>query len=507
LLACASDRTTLYNGITLPRVWPPRRSFSPQPTPPPYLLRPPDVIPIDVGRQLFVDDFLIEETSLRRVYHRTSYLQDGPVLQPDRSWEEAGEPSACAMPFSDGVIYDAADRLFKCWYMGGMARARSTCLAVSDDGVRWSKPDWGVVPGTNIVWPHDRSHGRDSQTVVYDPRDPAVPFKMQSSGSGGSQTRQWLLGSPDGIHWTRLGETPLAGDRTTLFYNPFRNVWVFSVRHGGAVGGRPRHRLYQESATFVPHEWAPIYWTAADDADGSEPAANGRPPQLYALDCVAYESVLLGLFSVFRGDVSDRPKLNDVVWGVSRDGFHWSRPDRRPFVAAGRRGDWNTGNVQSAGGCCLVVGDKLYFYVSGRQGIAGTSEHGACATGLAVLRRDGFASMDAGASGGTLTTRPVRFRGKHLFVNLSAPDGELRVEVLDRAGRVLEPFTREACPPVVGDRTMTRVRWARADDLSLAVGADVRLRFTLVRGQLFSFWIAESTAGASGGYLGAGSAG
>jgi hypothetical protein len=51
-----------------------------------------------------------------------------------------------------------------------------------------------------------------------------------------------------------------------------------------------------------------------------------------------------------------------------------------------------------------------------------------------VLRRDGFASMDAGEEGGVLTTRPVRFRGKHLFVNLDAPSGELRAEVLDADG-------------------------------------------------------------------------
>ncbi len=35
----------------------------------PYLQSPPSVIPIDVGRQLFVDDFLIEKTDLERTFH------------------------------------------------------------------------------------------------------------------------------------------------------------------------------------------------------------------------------------------------------------------------------------------------------------------------------------------------------------------------------------------------------------------------------------------------------
>ena len=42
--------------------------------------------------------------------------------------------------------------------------------------------------------------------------------------------------------------------------------------------------------------------------------------------------------------------------------------------------------------------------------------------GLATLRRDGFASMHGA---GTLTTRPVRFKGDNLFVNF---EGRLRVE-------------------------------------------------------------------------------
>ena len=50
----------LYNGIRLPPVWPPRAvDLSKELATPQYLLSPPAVIPIDVGRQLFVDDFLI----------------------------------------------------------------------------------------------------------------------------------------------------------------------------------------------------------------------------------------------------------------------------------------------------------------------------------------------------------------------------------------------------------------------------------------------------------------
>ncbi|MFV1994403.1 MAG: hypothetical protein ACC661_03110 [Verrucomicrobiales bacterium] len=66
----------LYNGIELPDEWPPSRTLeelrSGKPMEVPYLENPPPVISIDVGRQLFVDDFLIESTTLKRVFHKPS---------------------------------------------------------------------------------------------------------------------------------------------------------------------------------------------------------------------------------------------------------------------------------------------------------------------------------------------------------------------------------------------------------------------------------------------------
>jgi len=47
----------LYNGIELPDDWPPRtKKLTREPMPVPYLQNPPEVIPIDLGRQLFVDN-------------------------------------------------------------------------------------------------------------------------------------------------------------------------------------------------------------------------------------------------------------------------------------------------------------------------------------------------------------------------------------------------------------------------------------------------------------------
>jgi hypothetical protein len=514
-------RETLYNGIVLPSPWPPRWAELSDPLNRPYyLVDPPPVIDIDVGRQLFVDDFLIQESGLHRQFHRATFHQASPVLTPDRDFERRDPyaeltgtpPSPSAMVFSDGVFFDPAERRFKMWYMGGYQQ--HCALAISTDGVRWERPVFDVVAGTNIV----HTVRRDSNTVWLDvdADEPGGRYKMAAFTLDGRRVR--LYTSADGIHWRAHEGAGPSGDRSTFFYNPFRKVWVFSLRAEHAAGLN-RYRRYVEARDFAAARWSDqeaVLWTGADRRDAMRQDQRVTP-ELYNLDAVAYESVLLGLFTMFRGERTDREKPNDICVGFSRDGFHWDRTSREPFIGVSETpGDWNWANVQSAGGCCLVVGDQLYFYVSGRTGVPGTSSPGTCSTGLATLRRDGFASMTdrwpagmarAVARGGpTLTTRAVRFTGRHLFVNADV-QGELRVEVLDADGRVIAPFAADRMVPFSGSSTRQRVTWQGQPTLDALRGQPVRFRFTLARADLYAFWVSQTEPGHSGGYVAAGGPG
>ncbi|HJN09069.1 MAG TPA: hypothetical protein QF564_10290 [Pirellulaceae bacterium] len=516
----------LYNGIALPSTWPPRRdSLSFDPEIPPYLISRPDVIPIDVGRQLFVDDFLIESTTLRRTYHRPAYHSASPVLKPDREWERGEDvrgQGSFAAPFSGGVWYDPRDKLYKMWYHADYAKSH-LCYATSRDGVAWNKPSLDVVPGTNIVFP-----GAGGARVVWldlEEKDPSRRFKLILTRDGhdligedqqwwGSRCSMYVHFSPDGIHWGEpVVRTGPSGDRNSGFWNPFRKRWVFSIREYSPIGGfdQPqRCRRYWESPDLiagVPWKiYEPTMWVGADSLDlRREPRK--IQPELYNLDAVAYESVILGLFSIMRTTPDrtiQRCKINEVCVGFSRDGFHWHRPDRRPFCGVSEQERaWNWGNVQSVGGGCLVVGDKLHFYVSGRTGTPAFHGSGV-GTGLAILRRDGFASMDANETIGTLTTRPIRFTGNRLFVNAETPKGELTAEILDARGSVIAPFSRENCRPIAGDKTSIAVTWKHADDLSSLRGKPVRFRFHLRNGRVYSFWVSAGASGASRGYVATG---
>jgi len=511
---------TLYNGIELPDQWPPEFDrITREPMPVPYLKNPPAVIPIDVGRQLFVDDFLVEESTLKRTFHQPEIYKE-PVIKPEE--KRAGMYAA---PFSGGACYDPADKLFKMWYT--RVRPHATCYATSKDGIHWDKPELDVEPGTNIVLNPER--GFDSTAIMLDQwaKDPNERFKYFSS----ERSRGFYAAhrtSADGIHWSEPKETRtrIWGDRSTAFYNPFRKVWVFSQRTEDENGWRARSYVEGPTAEDMlaeiryneldKVEGKSVHWAGADKLDPHHTDARFAhiEPQLYNLDASPYESIMIGQFSIWQGPENNIcgdlniQKRNDILLGFSRDGFHWDRPNRKRFISTTwDRRSWRYGNVQSCAAGCLVVGDKLYFYFSAQAAPQGERWDTDATTGLAMLRRDGFASMDACAKTETLTTRPVTFKGKYLFVNVDCPKGELKVEVLNKDGEVIEPFALEDCEPVSSDKTLVQVNWQENKDLAALAGKPVRFRFHLTNGSLYAFWVSPDASGASHGYIGAGGPG
>jgi hypothetical protein len=231
----------LPNGIVLPDQWPPRtrdpRSRAAMPVP--YLTSPPAVIPIDIGRQLFVDDFLIENTTLKRQYHQAQKYEGNPILKAETPLElhNGFRPGAC--PHSGGVWFDHRDRLYKMWYMTGWYGG--SALATSKDGVRWDRPSLEFRPGTNhIPDPSpDLRWGMDHVRIDWLTQDETQRFKSlhfyhaTDKGQGGR-----VHSSKDGLHWSAPVPTGPSGDRNTFFFNPFRNKSVLSklaCSHAGVV--------------------------------------------------------------------------------------------------------------------------------------------------------------------------------------------------------------------------------------------------------------------------------
>ena len=142
----------------------------------------------------------------------------------------------------------------------------------------------------------------------------------------------------------------------------------------------------------------------------------------------------------------------------------------------------------------LVRGDELWFYYTGiRQYAFVTSGRDpgyddyhpdAGAICLATLRKDGFISVDAAESGGSLLTQPFELRGSELMVNVACrKKGQLQVELLNGDNSVLATTI-----PLEDNKVATKLAW-NDNGITKFVGQQVRLRFTLTKASLYSYWI------------------
>src|SRR5207253_2783307 len=112
----------------------------------------------------------------------------------------------------------------------------------------------------------------------------------------------------------------------------------------------------------------------------------------------------------------------------------------------------------------VVREDELWFYYTGIKHYAfinSGNEPGyddyypdKGAVCLAVLRRDGFVSLDPAQESGSLVTKPFVLDGTNLHVNADCAQGELGVAVLDQAGQPVA-----VAEPLVGNQLHATLRW------------------------------------------------
>ena len=433
------------------------------------------------------------------------------------------------------------------WYHAGWFDG--TAYAESRDGIHWTRPDLDVVPGTNRILPKHEGR-RDGTSVFLDHNDddPQRRFKMFLYERPENRFGGQIWTSPDGIHWQYVKQTSFVGDNTTVFYNPFRKKWVYSIRTGYPELGRSRgyreHEDFVEGATWTKES---VHWASADEKDLPDPwivamrpseatlkimseqtefpdkflqrhhsRFYGNPTQLYNLDAAPYESLMIGVFSIHYGpenhicEQKKFPKTTELQIAYSRDGFHWSRPDRTPFIAATRNlGDWDFNYIHISSTVCTVFSDRIVFYYGGWSGESPNRDrdmYSGGAVGIATLRRDGFASMSVkNQSPGFLTTRPVVFRGQYPFVNVDTKGRALRVQILDEKGNVIPSFSEKEFVPIRENSVKQAMKWKGHSDLASLSGKPVRFQFILEQGDLYAFWVGSSEDGKSRGYVGAGS--
>ena len=442
-------------------------------------------------RQLFLDDVGVEKIdSLKHTLHQPK--KRGAVIRsanPEQMIQTRTAP-----------VWDPACKLYKFWVLG------------IDDGF-WQSPDglhWVPGPKTNLR----------TDMVVYDPLDADSSRRFKAA-----LLNEGFAVSADGVQWTKLDIPKIpSSDEGNFSYDPKHGLYIQTVKRGGPHGRAVAIATSKDFMTWTDHG---VVFSAdkldqelgrkniearREDASFQQSLYDDQSiynVDVYNMGVFHYEGLYLGMPAFYHatGSVPNYPNTEGfhlVQLACSRDLKDWHRlGDRQPFLGPSRRDSGAYDLTQILPPSAPVLrNDELWFYYTGLKyrvnwryvGTFPNGEHvplpdfdrDAGAVCLAVLRRDGFVSLDAGDEAGTLLTNRFALPEGTLHVNTDTTEGLLQVTVCDETGQPITGF--EQSQEIRSDKTAVAVSWsdAKLEDLR---GRNVQLRFTLQKGQLFSYWI------------------
>ncbi len=476
-------------------------------------------------RHLFIDGQAVEETvKVTQTMHQPT--KRGVVVRPDRPSDGVW------IEIRDAPFWVPDEQIYKMYYLYGTDHDGNsgTAYAESEDGLTWRKTivgralDHGSTENNHVSvepdlrWPDNYLNG-----VVYDPDD-TEPSRRYKAFIG-AHSRQPNV-SANGFDWNRLPVAPLESmDESQMTLDRDRRTFIAAVKRRG-----PHGRSFNLVTSPDFEHWTDHGLTFhADDEDQAlareliaaqlEDTSLARPmfvdPAVFAADIYnmaifPYEDLYLGLPAFFyhTGPVGrNHDGFHQIQLTVSRDLRTWQRVgNRAPFIPRSPAAPGVFDVMQLLPSARPVEhGDELWFYYTGikcrchpywiradgsfrppeertaaeRATMAATGSGGVC---LAILRRDGFVSLDAGAAEGTARTRAFTADGNRLFVNVDARRGHLRVDALTPEGTILA--TSE---PVTGDQLRAELRWPGGTS-PILIGHPVALRFVLRDASLYSYW-------------------
>ncbi len=451
-----------------------------------------DTFSVPAGeRQLFVDDCgVANKEHLTRTMHRPD--KKGAVIRPVENGGLSG-----SLETRNAPIWDPVENVYKLWLIG-----RERGYWESKDGLHWVCPYDGEQQRQRCRVDTE-SGPREIRLVVRDPTDSERPFKTALPNVGFASSR-------DGSAW-QMNEPPAikTSDEYNISFDPQGHQFLMTFKLRGPYG---RSVWLCTSADFAT--WSePQLVFHADDVDqllgqehirdrfadqallprhADEPAAYNV--DVYNMGAFAYEGLYIGTPAMFHAvapspDGRNRAGFHLVQLVCSRDLTHWQRlGQRRPFIGPSATESGAYDLTQIIGPSApLVQNDELWFYYSGLKyrddfppGFRKDPDQSAIC--LAVLRRDGFISLDAGTEEGVLVTQSCQATGRCLCANVDAAQGELAVEVVDESGTAVA-----VSGPLSGDLIRGEFSWQGSSWESLN-GRSVALRFRVRQSRFYSYW-------------------
>ncbi len=507
-------------------------------------------LPIGDSRQVFIDGRFVEDgRGVELVVHRPQKTGQ-IVLKCEHPWEET-------LGQYHSVLYDGG--VYHLWYtVHGKADSntptvRSIAYARSPDGIRWEKPDLGLVEiyGTrknNIVLGHGfggikgATHGC---MVFLDPQaQPNQRFRLVSNPEELGKALQ-IFSSPDGIHWELThrdimkftSEKHHLDTQNVIFWDERLGKYVAYVRRNLrplASQGRSVARAESDDLSHFPdvEDCPSVLGFDQQDPEYYDPVqkakiqvvdfyTNGTVKYPWAQDAYYMFPSEYFHYGTFLMDFRKGQPVNagslDARFAASRDGITWQRYDRGAFVLLGGKDEWDSRSIYMVYGIVPGGSDsELFMYYCGsnmahgwdrddqhrernkrilqRVGAAPDQE----ADGIArlAIRRDGFISVRAGYSGGEFVTPVVTFDGDELVLNIdTSAAGQVQVEILDEQGRPISGYSLADCDEIYTANEINRpVKWTGSSAIGRLAGSPIRLRFVMRDADLYAFQFRKSTS-------------
>jgi len=426
----------------------------------------------------------------------------------------------------------------------------SVAVFTSPDGVHFTAPDLGrIFKGKNNITLTDPA---TVGTVFIDPngRDDER-WKLVSGlrDRGGVFTYT----SADGFNWKRNEAASLpfwAGSAVNVFYDDQRQLYVIHNRSDyytmpGDGGNDRKSVLTEVSDLLKPWPFKPVteadtraatargVSTSAGELDpwwmDNGPLAPGGfgleypiafeadpkldPPgtdvyntraQKYPWAEDAYVAFPLLFFHYYGTGPAQRQILAspdekrgtglvETQLAVSRDGRHWTRYPRPAYVGIGMVDGFQMRRPYTGYGM-VRRGREIWQYVYGRSSYHDPYEKAPMPDAIfrIVQRVDGFVSVDGAYTGGEFTTKPLRFTGSRLVLNIDTDAaGYAQVGFVDESGQPIPGFGVDNCIYINGDEINYLVEWMnpkleRTNDVSALASRTVRLVVRLHGASLYA---------------------
>lgn len=414
------------------------------------------------------------------------------VLTTNEPWE--GPTCAYFTAIRDGKKV----RLYYRGSAGGSDHSddQVTCVAESDDGIHFTRPKLGLIEagGTkdnNVIWRGVEAHNFSPFLDANPAAKPEERYKalagIKAPGknwhTGATPGGLYAIASADGIHWKKMKPEPVMTkgafdsqnlafwDTTRGRYTCFSRIFIKGVR---AVQSNSSQDFlaWDEPVAHEYSEGVPLehFYTSATVPCPTAPHLLVCFPKRYIPDRLKVaEHKIKG--------------VSDAVFMSSRDGVHWDRPFLEAWVRPGPdQKNWTDRNNMTANGVIETGDGEWSLYIS---------EHYRSADNRLrrmTVRKQGFASMHAGAKAGEFVTKPLLFTGGKLLLNYAtSAAGSVQVEVQDEAGNVVPGFGLADMAELYGDELEGVATWKSGSDVSSLVGKPVRLRVVMKDADLYAW--------------------